>query len=184
MIQIFPNPTQSRIKNYGLHGLIFERSHRFLRYWFFPDICLAWDFKRNFSKSDHNWARNEFFKTLCFTLKYLISIVFVVVVVVSRGQFFSTKHQVLKNSLHGQISIDFEMVSLKILWKLWILLKWTIKNYTRQTPVILGKNKIQFSDEFCSVGLLPRARTINVSFWLVFEINFLQRPISTTKNWL
>jgi hypothetical protein len=29
--------------------------------------------------------------------------------------FFSTKRQVLKNSLHSQISVDFDVVSLKIL---------------------------------------------------------------------
>jgi hypothetical protein len=47
----------------------------------------------------------------------LTSIVFVVVVI-SSGQFFSTKHQVLNNSLHGQIAVDFAVVSLKILEKL------------------------------------------------------------------
>jgi hypothetical protein len=43
----------------------------------------------------------------------LTTIVFVVVVVVSTGVFFSKKDQVLKNSLHGQISIDFDAVPTK-----------------------------------------------------------------------
>jgi hypothetical protein len=58
---------------------------------------------------------NEFFKTLCFTLKILTYTVFVVVVV---RIFFYTKQQVLKNSIHGQKSFNFDVVSLKILEKL------------------------------------------------------------------
>jgi hypothetical protein len=71
--------------------------------------------------------------------------------------FFSTKPQVLKNSLHGQISIDFDQVSLKMLEKFWSFWKWTMKNYTRHIPVILGKNEIHksiFSFVFCSCAPL------------------------------
>jgi hypothetical protein len=46
----------------------------------------------------------------------LTSIVFVVFDIVSKGQFFPQKIK-KSNSLHGQISIDFDMVSLKILEK-------------------------------------------------------------------
>jgi hypothetical protein len=50
----------------------------------------------------------------------LTSTVFVVVVVVvvvadSRGQFFFHNSSSFKNSIHGQISIDFDVVSLIIL---------------------------------------------------------------------
>jgi hypothetical protein len=79
-----------------------------------PDIL-----KEIFSKSNHIWSCNELFKTLCFTSKYLTSIVFVVFDIVSKGQFFPQKIK-KSNSLHGQISIDFDMVSLKILEKPWI----------------------------------------------------------------
>jgi hypothetical protein len=44
----------------------------------------------------------------------LTSVVFVVDVL-RKSYFVSTRHQVLKNSLHGQISIDFDAVALKIL---------------------------------------------------------------------
>jgi hypothetical protein len=37
------------------------------------------------------------------------------IVFLAGANFFPTKHQVLKNSLHGQKSIDFDVVSLKIL---------------------------------------------------------------------
>jgi hypothetical protein len=36
----------------------------------------------------------------------------------ARAKFFSTKHQVLKNSSVGQKSIDFDLVSVKMLEKL------------------------------------------------------------------
>jgi hypothetical protein len=53
---------------------------------------------------------------MCFTLIYLTEIVVVFIVVfVTRANFFSTKHQVLKNSVYGQILIDFDAVSLKML---------------------------------------------------------------------
>jgi hypothetical protein len=41
-----------------------------------------------------------------------------VLLLAARASFFPTKDQVLKNSLHGQISIDADAVSLKILEKL------------------------------------------------------------------
>jgi hypothetical protein len=56
---------------------------------------------------------------------------------------FSTKHQVLKNSLHGQISIDFDAVSLKMFEKNFKLIENGLKkNYPIQIPVLLGKNEI------------------------------------------
>jgi hypothetical protein len=114
-----------------------------------------------FWKSDHFWPCNEFFKTLCIFLKYLTSIVFVVVVV-SRSHFFHKTSSF--NSLHGQISIDFDVISLKILVKLRktddkkiILDKYP--SYSGKTKFI----KFKVPMKFCSV-----ARTKNASFRIVF----------------
>jgi hypothetical protein len=67
-------------------------------------------------------------------------------------KYFKVKHKVLKNSLHGQLWSDFEIVSFKMSGKALFFFKWVIKNSTREIPVIPGKNqnqKSQFSDEFC-----------------------------------
>jgi hypothetical protein len=73
----------------------------------------------------------------------------------------STKHQVLKNSLNGRITIDFDAVALKILENFEFYENGRLKNYTRQIPVIHGKNEIHkshFSDELYSVAS-PRVKT-------------------------
>jgi glucan phosphoethanolaminetransferase (alkaline phosphatase superfamily) len=92
-----------------------------LWFWFFlclTGICLVIFFIAHFEK-------NHF---LYFILKYLISIFCLLLLLLStRANFFSTKHQVLKNSWHSQISIDFDAVSLKMLEKLSIFWKCTIK---------------------------------------------------------
>jgi hypothetical protein len=137
------------------------------------------------SKSDHIWPSNEFFITLRGTLKYYIF----VVVVFSTGYYFSTKHQVFKNSWHGQISTDFDVVSLNILEilliSLVILWKWIIKAlYYTKNPSVSGKTKF-----IKLIFLMKFVRSppqelgeIKVVLDLCSRKVSLQKPISTAKN--
>jgi hypothetical protein len=74
--------------------------HPFWKFQALPDIL-----RENFSKSDHIWPFSWFFQNFVLHFKIFDFHCFCCCCLCQQARFFSTKHQVLKNSSPGRISI-------------------------------------------------------------------------------